>query len=300
MTVPSVSFVGLSFCLSVFHLKVDIFEASVSDLSCSFILCIYTLPDVISVHWYGDDSKSICISVLPPEFWSWMANYFLCSSFRMYPGHFPLTFGLPWWLSQLVNSLPVMQETRIQSLGREDPLKKEMATHSNIFAWESPWTEEPGGLQSMAFPESNTWRTKPTYTSKSVYWQPPFSPASYHTTLPILNSYSFVPFKPILHVEPLSVHRKQKFGHVSLQLKKIIPHCSLDVIEIIQKSFKSLFQIPYKSESTVVLSVDHCFCSQGYAFLSSEFNVRKYSALYYSLVQCYYSKSYWFMRRTTH
>ena len=154
----------------------------------------------------------------------------LCSSFRMYPGHFPLTFGLPWWLSQLVNSLPVMQETRIQSLGREDPLKKEMATHSNIFAWESPWTEEPGGLQSMAFPESNDWRTKPTYTSKSVYWQPPFSPASYHTTLPILNSYSFVPFKPILHVEPLSVHRKQKFGHVSLQLEKIIPHCSLDII----------------------------------------------------------------------
>ena len=181
-------------------------------------------------HWYGGDSKSICISVLPPEFWSWMANYFLCSSSRMYPGHFPLTFGLSWWLSQLVNSLPVMQETRIQSLGREDPLKKEMATHSNIFAWESPWTEEPGGLQSMAFPESNGWGTKPTYTSKSVYWQPPFSPASYHTTLPILNSYSFVPFKPILHVEPLSVHRKQKFGRVSLQLKKIIPHYSLDVI----------------------------------------------------------------------
>ena len=42
-----------------------------------------------------------------------------------------------------------MQETRIPSLGQEDSLEKEMATHSNIFAWEIPWTEEPGGLQSM-------------------------------------------------------------------------------------------------------------------------------------------------------
>ena len=41
-----------------------------------------------------------------------------------------------------------MQETRIQFLGQEDPLEKEMATHSNIFAWEISWTEEPGGLES--------------------------------------------------------------------------------------------------------------------------------------------------------
>ena len=42
-----------------------------------------------------------------------------------------------------------MQETQVRSLGREDPLEKEMATHFNIFAWGIPWTEEPGGLQSM-------------------------------------------------------------------------------------------------------------------------------------------------------
>ena len=42
-----------------------------------------------------------------------------------------------------------MHETRVWSLGREDPLKKEMATHSSVFAWEIPWTEEPGGLQSV-------------------------------------------------------------------------------------------------------------------------------------------------------
>ena len=42
-----------------------------------------------------------------------------------------------------------MQETQVQSLGQEDPLEKEMATHSSILAWETPWTEEPGGLQTM-------------------------------------------------------------------------------------------------------------------------------------------------------
>ena len=49
--------------------------------------------------------------------------------------------------------LPVkeMQETQVQSLGQEDPLEEEMATHSSIFAWKIPWTEEPGELQSMGF-----------------------------------------------------------------------------------------------------------------------------------------------------
>ena len=52
-------------------------------------------------------------------------------------------------MAQTVKSLPAMQETRLRSLGREDPLEKEMATHSSILAWEIPWTEEPGGLLSM-------------------------------------------------------------------------------------------------------------------------------------------------------
>ena len=42
-----------------------------------------------------------------------------------------------------------LQETQVRSLGREDPLKEDMATHSNILVWRIPWTEEPGGLQSM-------------------------------------------------------------------------------------------------------------------------------------------------------
>ena len=49
-----------------------------------------------------------------------------------------------------------MQETVIRSLGQEDPLEKEMATYSSILAWEIPWTEEPGGLQSLGSKKSQT------------------------------------------------------------------------------------------------------------------------------------------------
>ena len=50
-------------------------------------------------------------------------------------------------VAQMVKNLPAMQETWVQSLGREDPLEKEMATHSSIPAWRIPWTKESGGLQ---------------------------------------------------------------------------------------------------------------------------------------------------------
>ena len=52
-------------------------------------------------------------------------------------------------VAQGVKNLPVMQETQVRSLGWEDPLEKGMATHSSIFAWRIPWTEEPGGLPSI-------------------------------------------------------------------------------------------------------------------------------------------------------
>ena len=52
-------------------------------------------------------------------------------------------------MAQLVKNPPAMQETQVQSLSREEPLDKGMATHSSILAWTIPWTEEPGGLQSM-------------------------------------------------------------------------------------------------------------------------------------------------------
>ena len=53
--------------------------------------------------------------------------------------------------SQMVKYLPTMRETWVRSLGREDPLEKEMATHSSTLAWKIPWTEEHGRLQSMGF-----------------------------------------------------------------------------------------------------------------------------------------------------
>ena len=52
-------------------------------------------------------------------------------------------------VAQLVKNLTAMQETQVRSLGQEDSLEKEMATHSSILAWEILWTEEPGGLPSM-------------------------------------------------------------------------------------------------------------------------------------------------------
>ena len=52
-------------------------------------------------------------------------------------------------MAQRLKRLPAMQETWVLSLGREDPLEKEMATHSSILAWRIPWMQEPGGLQSM-------------------------------------------------------------------------------------------------------------------------------------------------------
>ena len=53
------------------------------------------------------------------------------------------------FIAQSVKNLPAMKETQVWFLGQEDPLEKERATHSGILAWEIPWTEEPGGLQSM-------------------------------------------------------------------------------------------------------------------------------------------------------
>ena len=59
-------------------------------------------------------------------------------------------------VAQTVKNVPEMQETMVQSLGRQDPLQNGMAAHSSILAWEIPWTEGPGGLQSMGSKESDT------------------------------------------------------------------------------------------------------------------------------------------------
>ena len=56
----------------------------------------------------------------------------------------------------MVKNLPPLQKTQIQSLGQEDLLEKGVATHSSILAWRIPWTEEPGGLESMGSQKSST------------------------------------------------------------------------------------------------------------------------------------------------
>ena len=70
-------------------------------------------------------------------------------------------------VAQWVNSLPTMQESRVQSLGWEDPLEKEMAIHSSILAWKIPWTEDAGGLQSMGPQRSRHNWVPNTFTSLS-------------------------------------------------------------------------------------------------------------------------------------
>ena len=80
-----------------------------------------------------------------------MLNYIFCGTrilnIKRYPKY--LVQNWAFLVAQTVNNLPAVQETQVQSLDREDPLEKEMATHSSILAWKIPWTEEPGRLQSM-------------------------------------------------------------------------------------------------------------------------------------------------------
>ena len=71
-------------------------------------------------------------------------------------------------VAQMVKHLSTMWETRVRSLGREDPLEKEMAIHSSTIAWKIPWTEEPGRLQSMGSQRvRHDWATD---NNKSIYW----------------------------------------------------------------------------------------------------------------------------------
>ena len=69
--------------------------------------------------------------------------------------HLSSFYGLSWWLSGKRLCLS-RQEMWVQSLGQEDPSEKGMATHSSILAWRIPWTEEPGGLQSMGLQKTQT------------------------------------------------------------------------------------------------------------------------------------------------
>ena len=80
-----------------------------------------------------------------------------------------------YWVAQKVKCLPAMRETWVWSLGREDPLKKEKATHSSILAWKIPWTEKPGRLQSMGLQRvRHDWATSVSLVKANPMLTPPF------------------------------------------------------------------------------------------------------------------------------
>ena len=80
------------------------------------------------------------------DFWQlWVKQIYEC--------HFSNIFA---HLAQTVKRLPTIWETQVRSMGREDPLEKEMATHSSTLAWKIPWTEDPGSLRSMGLQELDT------------------------------------------------------------------------------------------------------------------------------------------------
>ena len=86
----------------------------------------------------------------------------------------PLQYSWASLVAQRLKHLPPMRETRVRSLGWEDPLEKEMVTHSSILAWRIPWTEEPGRLQSMGW-TVNSW----TRLSDFTFPRPVASPTSH-------------------------------------------------------------------------------------------------------------------------
>ena len=74
-------------------------------------------------------------------------------------------------VAQMIKHLPTMQETQVQSLGRRDLLEKEIATHSSILAWKTPWTEEPGRLQSMGSQRViHNWVTSLIFNDRGIIY----------------------------------------------------------------------------------------------------------------------------------
>ena len=110
-------------------------DLPISDISCKQHHAAYDALWLSSFHlpsYFQDSPASWHVIALRP-FLVWIIFYWSWAS--------PVT--------QAVKNLPAMHETRVWSLNREDPLEEGMATHSSILAWRAPWTEEPGGLQSM-------------------------------------------------------------------------------------------------------------------------------------------------------
>ena len=98
--------------------------------------------------------------------------------------HYELILTWVLLVAQMAKNLPAMQETQVQSLGWEDPMEKGMATHSSILAWRIPWTEQPGGLQSMGHKESDTTEGLTQDILTWLYQQRPYFQIRSHSQLP--------------------------------------------------------------------------------------------------------------------
>ena len=111
-------------------------------------------PSNLTTHHFSPHSFLMgCLSDL--RLWKTVSHLGLCTCYSFCQEHSSFQLSYPWpasWaflVAQRGKCLPTMQETRVQSLGREDPLEKGMTTHSSTFAWKIPCTEKPGRLQSM-------------------------------------------------------------------------------------------------------------------------------------------------------
>ena len=112
--------------------------------------------------WSGDIvEKRIMLKFSSTKVWVYTLPCFFIWTFN---------YKLNEIMAQTVKNLPVMQETRVQALGWEDPLEKGMATHSSILAWRIPWTEKPGGLQFVGLQRvGHNWATNThTCTEKGI------------------------------------------------------------------------------------------------------------------------------------
>ena len=117
---------------------------------------------VLQLYWKWTIAKCLLLlhpcTTLPPKGISsssigsllLILTLVLTSSRRLFLMFHPqINLCTPYLMAQTVKNLPAMQEVQVRSLDQGDPLEKGMSTHSRILAWEIPWTEEPGGLQSM-------------------------------------------------------------------------------------------------------------------------------------------------------
>ena len=135
--------------------------------------------DLLTVTINPAPSWASISNTLPPNSLSWFCNYRLPLLSVTSPWYFGICLycfitsilhsSVLHWVAQRLKHLPGMRETRVRSLGREDPLEKEMATHSSTLAWRIPWREEPGGLQSMGWQRvGHDWATSLHFTSYCV------------------------------------------------------------------------------------------------------------------------------------